>query len=284
MNQRNLGRSVVAATEPCRRTLRSMIARRSYPLRALLIGRCTSLTGTRISSFRNASAVSKVPKQRLCSPIGTQSNEVNPHKCGYCERSFATREALDQHMNAQHAKQISCPACGATRFRSLTGALQHLESGQCPQCQGKKNARYQVYQAISPHIGSSRRGEPQWLLVGSAVVRGVQNADELEEFPYRCDGCDRKFRELNHLLQHNTDKHMGFLWALQQQQQQQLGKPPTMMPLRFVLLPNHDNNDRQHNESHEIHDDNHDQGWDVYNYDNHDQGWDDYNDLHDDDD
>jgi C2H2 type zinc-finger (2 copies)/Zinc finger, C2H2 type len=198
-----------------------------------------------------------------------KSNEVNIHNCGFCERSFSTREALTQHMNAQHAKQISCPACAVTRFRSLTSALQHLESGQCPHCQGKQNARYQVYQAISPHISS--HGEPQWLLVGSAVARGVQNADELEEFPYSCDLCDRPFRELNHLLQHKTDKHMGFLWALQQQQQQQLGKPPTMMPLRF-LLPNHDHNNRQHNESHESH------RYKQY------QDWDDYNDYYDDDD
>jgi Zn-finger nucleic acid-binding protein len=78
-----------------------------------------------------------------------KSKEVNIHNCGFCERSFSTRGALDQHMDDQHAKQISCPACAVTRFRSLTSALQHLESGQCPHCQGKQNARYEVYQVVA---------------------------------------------------------------------------------------------------------------------------------------
>jgi Zinc-finger of C2H2 type len=193
-----------------------------------------------------------------------KSNDVQVHKCGFCERSFATRMALDQRINAQHAKQISCPACAVTRFRSLTSALQHLESGQCPHCQGKQNARYEVYQAISPHI-SSTRGEPQWLLAGSSAL--PNNADELIEFPYSCDLCDRPFRELNHLLQHKTAKHKASFGALQQQQQP--GKPSMMMPLRF-LLPNHDHNNRQHNDGHESRRYNHHQEWDDYNdyYDN----------------
>jgi hypothetical protein len=110
------------------------------------------------------------------------------------------------------------------------------------------------------------------LLAGSSVGRVPSNADELIEFPYSCDLCDRPFRELNHLLQHKTAKHKASFRTLQQQQQKQPGNKPSMiMPLRF-LLPNHDHNNRQHNESHES------RRYKQY------QDWDDYNDYYDDDD
>jgi C2H2-type zinc finger/Zinc-finger of C2H2 type len=255
-----------------------MSARSSYPLRALLIGRCTSRTGgTRIGRFRCANAVSKVA-MRQCSPISTQPPPTGrgAFECGVCGQSFASRLALQQHrvakndgLNNNVLNIYRCCYCERT-FATPPALMQHLAAKHNLSLGDKPNDRYQVYPAISPHISS--HGEPQWLLAGSTVGRVPNNAgDELEEFPYSCDGCERKFRELKDLLQHNAATHTGLFTAFEQQQQL-LGKPSRMMPLRFLLSDQHDNSNRQHNDSHEIHDDDHCIDWD------------DYNDLHDDDD
>lgn len=116
------------------------------------------------------------------------------HKCGFCDRSYITRRGLEDHMNDKHPAQSKCPACANTRFRSLQGAMQHLESGACPNCRGKKHARGQVYNCISPHIGGS-------------LLLGASSSGEVPDFPYECPQCPRSFRELNHLMQHQKDKH-----------------------------------------------------------------------------
>lgn len=120
------------------------------------------------------------------------------HKCGFCDRSFGTRKGLEAHMDDQHPVQTSCPSCGIKRFRSFQAAIQHLESGACPDCRGKKNARDQVYRCISPHLGSSTR----------LLAAGDNHDDEhILEFPYVCPKCSRSFRQLNHLIQHQNAKH-----------------------------------------------------------------------------
>ena len=140
------------------------------------------------------------------------------HGCGFCDRSFTSRAALDQHMEANHPRTSNCPACGQARFRSITGALQHLESGQCSHCQGKQTARSQVYQAISPHLSPQQRTtDDNFLLTGSTSSTGISsnnNAEQLPDFPYACDQCTKQFRELNHLMQHKADKHKTSLQAL----------------------------------------------------------------------
>lgn len=126
------------------------------------------------------------------------------NQCGYCDKSFNTRQALEQHMNAKHPSIVRCPACGETRFRSLTNAIQHLESGACPNCRGKENARGQVHQAIRPHLQQTG----QLLLSEGDVARdSSRQQHQLDEFPYKCNRCTRKFRELNHLMQHMSAKH-----------------------------------------------------------------------------
>ena len=124
------------------------------------------------------------------------------HRCGYCARSFDSRLALEQHMHSKHPQSSKCPACGQTRFRSVTGAIQHLESGQCKSCQGKENARNQVYQAIRPHLSSQN----QPLLASSSTTSSCADPG-VPAFPYSCHHCSKKFKELNSMMQHMAAKH-----------------------------------------------------------------------------
>ena len=49
------------------------------------------------------------------------------------------------HMQVHRPRSVACPICGDRRFRTGANAVQHVESGSCSGCQGRDNARRQIY-------------------------------------------------------------------------------------------------------------------------------------------
>ena len=58
------------------------------------------------------------------------------------------RNMLTQHMQVHKPRNLSCPVCKETRFRSATNIVQHVESGACSGCLGSENARLQIFRFI----------------------------------------------------------------------------------------------------------------------------------------
>ena len=133
-------------------------------------------------------------------------DHLSKHKYGNCDRSFDSRKALEQHTESKHPASTKCPSCGEVRFRSFASAMQHLESGQCPNCRGKDHARRQVFTAISPHL-RNEQNKAILLLPSSSKAGGEQ----IPSKPYSCDQCSKSFKELNQLMQHKSAKHKSKL-------------------------------------------------------------------------
>ena len=45
-------------------------------------------------------------------------------------------------------RNVACLVCGGGRFKSAAGAAQHVESGTCPGCRGRVNARRGIYDFV----------------------------------------------------------------------------------------------------------------------------------------
>ena len=78
-------------------------------------------------------------------------------------------------------------------------ALLHLESGYCPGCRGKDNARTQIYTFVS-------RNAP--CVISDRLM--IENGDGgVPSQAYRCNECGRSFDRLSSLMQHQNSKHGG---------------------------------------------------------------------------
>jgi rubredoxin len=53
------------------------------------------------------------------------------HQCGQCGRVFDGANDLRQHRQVHLERNVACPLCGEVRFRSVTNAVAHVESGSC---------------------------------------------------------------------------------------------------------------------------------------------------------
>ena len=100
--------------------------------------------------------------------------------------------------------------------RSQANAVQHVEAGACPNCPGKEAARKGVYNFIAKnqvvflvchwlhlammlqetrHMLSS---QPQLEYMGSAARYNIPDR------PYKCDQCDKDFKDLGGMMQHQV--------------------------------------------------------------------------------
>mmetsp|Transcript_4834 Transcript_4834/g.7994 ORF Transcript_4834/g.7994 Transcript_4834/m.7994 type:complete len:91 (-) Transcript_4834:370-642(-) len=71
-------------------------------------------------------------------------------ECGTCGRTFASQNQLNMHMQVHRLRNVACPVCGDTRFRSgAKNAVQRIESGFCNGCRGTDNARTQIHRFAS---------------------------------------------------------------------------------------------------------------------------------------
>jgi len=113
--------------------------------------------------------------------------------CSVCSRYFWNQNALDQHMQTHRPRNVGCPMCGARRFRSGAGVAQHIEGGWCSECgsQGRSMTRDFV-----------RRNAPH--LFQRALEDG--NAGNSEDEDFECRYCQRTFRTVGGLMQHQESR------------------------------------------------------------------------------
>merc|ERR1712142_715304 len=111
--------------------------------------------------------------------------------------SYINHRQESKDRKVHKPRNVSCPVCNETRFRSAVNAVQHVESGSCIKCRGKENAREKIYKFIATHQES--RG---LLAERPALTRYGECVSEVPERPYVCKSCDRTFVHLSGLMQH----------------------------------------------------------------------------------
>mmetsp|Transcript_24658 Transcript_24658/g.53411 ORF Transcript_24658/g.53411 Transcript_24658/m.53411 type:complete len:196 (-) Transcript_24658:146-733(-) len=125
------------------------------------------------------------------------------YQCHECFRNFNSQNELNMHMQVHRPRNVSCPICGETRFRSGANAVQHVESGYCSGCRGASNARDQIYRFASSQMSMNHYlTDPPMLTNGTGYGGGQTPA-----YPYCCPECSKSFRQLSQLLQHQDSKH-----------------------------------------------------------------------------
>ena len=90
---------------------------------------------------------------------------------------------------------------GNNRFKSPANAVQHVESGYCTGCRGRDNARQQIYDYAQRQRGMQRYMHDTPMLTYDGPSSGVP------DYPYHCDQCNKSFRQLSQLMQHQDQKH-----------------------------------------------------------------------------
>eukprot|EP00457_Paulinella_chromatophora_P017749 gb/GEZN01018868.1/.p1 GENE.gb/GEZN01018868.1/~~gb/GEZN01018868.1/.p1 ORF type:complete len:210 (-),score=6.74 gb/GEZN01018868.1/:33-662(-) len=122
--------------------------------------------------------------------------------CKVCDREFINENSLHQHMKVHKPKKVSCPVCGVRRFASAANAVQHVESGYCPGCRGKKEARQAIYEYTGKKAPHLLRPVPV-ITDGRSAFRSKR----VPEHPYECSHCGKAFHNMSQMLQHEEDKH-----------------------------------------------------------------------------
>lgn len=126
--------------------------------------------------------------------------------CGQCDRVFCNANARQQHAQVHQPRNVACPLCHETRFRSSTNAVQHIEGGACTACRGQDNARAAIYGFVRQNAGH--------LLTSTPMLEYHRDAHEVPDLPYQCQQCDRSFRQMSAMMQHQAARHSAGAPAL----------------------------------------------------------------------
>lgn len=127
-------------------------------------------------------------------------------QCSVCYRTFQNQNNLDMHMRVHRSRNVACPVCGDTRFKSGANAVQHVESGFCSGCRGQDNARQQIYR-----FAQSQKGMSRYMTDVPQLTYGDWNNNQsVPDFPYQCPECSKAFRQMSQLLQHQDQKHRNY--------------------------------------------------------------------------
>jgi len=123
--------------------------------------------------------------------------------CGTCGGNFNSQNELNMHMQVHRPRDVACPVCRETRFRSGANAVQHVESGYCTGCVGQDNARRAIYDY------ASQQGQMRpYISHIPMLTNGSYGGGNVPDYPYSCPQCvNKSFRQLSQLLQHNDQKH-----------------------------------------------------------------------------
>mmetsp|Transcript_11022 Transcript_11022/g.18276 ORF Transcript_11022/g.18276 Transcript_11022/m.18276 type:complete len:180 (-) Transcript_11022:206-745(-) len=136
---------------------------------------------------------------------GTNNNAyqyVAPtYECDECHRTFGDQNQLTMHMQVHRPRNVACPVCHEQRFASGANAVQHVESGYCTGCRGTENARDSIYK-----FAQQQRGMRPHMANVPMLTNGSHNSGT-PDFPYQCNQCQKSFRQMSQLLQHNDAKH-----------------------------------------------------------------------------
>jgi uncharacterized CHY-type Zn-finger protein len=125
------------------------------------------------------------------------------YTCNVCDRDFNHPNHLKMHMQTHRPRNVICPVCDKSTFRSGANAVQHVESGFCSGCRGRNNAREQIYKYATKQPSMHRYITELPLL----TWHGDYEYDDVPDYPYTCPDCNRYFKELSQLLQHQDNKH-----------------------------------------------------------------------------
>ena len=138
--------------------------------------------------------------------LAEHMNDQHP-TCPQCDRQFSSPNSLFQHSKAHIPRTVSCPICGDKKFKNAANAVAHVESGYCSGCQGKDNARTQIYQYVSQYAPSLR----------VQMIENGYSSNSVPDKPYECSYCSRRFAQLSAQMNHEGDFHRN------QRQMRQLG-------------------------------------------------------------
>mmetsp|Transcript_10131 Transcript_10131/g.14858 ORF Transcript_10131/g.14858 Transcript_10131/m.14858 type:complete len:176 (-) Transcript_10131:227-754(-) len=127
------------------------------------------------------------------------------YQCHECHRTFDSSNELNMHMQIHRQRNVSCPVCKQTRFRSGANAMQHVESGYCKGCNGKDNARQQIFEFVSRNRDFSNRFMTQTPMLTNGNNRSSNG--EVPDKPYHCPDCNKSFQQVSQLMQHQDNKH-----------------------------------------------------------------------------
>mmetsp|Transcript_30490 Transcript_30490/g.45403 ORF Transcript_30490/g.45403 Transcript_30490/m.45403 type:complete len:211 (-) Transcript_30490:363-995(-) len=130
------------------------------------------------------------------------NNNTYSYECHKCYKTFDSQNSLNMHMQVHRPRNVSCPICGDCRFRSGANAVQHVESGYCSGCKGRNNARNNIYQ-----FARSQRAMQPYMTGTPMLTNGGYRDGSTPDYPYHCYQCNKQFRHLSQLLQHNDQKH-----------------------------------------------------------------------------
>ena len=121
--------------------------------------------------------------------------------CWECYPNFNSQNELNMHMQVHRPCSVACPICGNWRFRTGANAVQHVENGSCSGCQGRDNARRQIYNF------ARQQQSMQGFMNGTPLLTNGGNNYGVPDYPYQCPECYKSFRQLSQLMQHQDQKH-----------------------------------------------------------------------------
>jgi len=79
----------------------------------------------------------------------------------------------------------------------------HVESGYCSGCPGRDSARQQIFE-----FASRQRQMNQYMTNTPMLENGSSNGyGQVSDYPYQCRECQKSFRQLGQLMQHQDTKH-----------------------------------------------------------------------------
>jgi len=108
---------------------------------------------------------------------------------------------------------VTCPVCGEERFKSGACVAQHVESGTCPNCPGKENARKAIFGFIRKNSAASNALLDRNLLMLEDEIDldggGSGWTGAVPDKPYECRQCSKYFKDVSSLMQHQRAKHGG---------------------------------------------------------------------------
>lgn len=128
-------------------------------------------------------------------------------ECKICEKTFYdphgnykhVENMRKQHMKVHDARNIPCPIAQDKFFKSPADAVKHVESGTCEMCRGKEKARMAIFDFLKSKKVAQNLMNPQLEYDGGSGRGGVP------EYPYKCNQCQREFKNMSSLMQHQHD-------------------------------------------------------------------------------
>jgi len=105
---------------------------------------------------------------------------------------------------AKRARTVPCLACGKM-YSTMADSVGHFESGSCPRCPGRDNARRAAYQVAKGYDQGGNFTIPRLMIEDGSAGGGGQGW-RANDYNYHCHSCQRQFRELSSLMQHQQSR------------------------------------------------------------------------------